>query len=183
MKGVIFTEFLDMVDGVFSLEMTEKIIAQCDLPSGGSYTATGTYDYSEIVRLVTALHKETDMPVQDLCKTYGAHLFSRFTSLYPQFFNDDDTAFTFIERVENYIHAEVLKLYPDAKVPSISCNRLSDDRMEVTYRSHRCLAPVCHGLILGCFSHFSEQVTVEEEDLSDGREGHMRFVLTRAKVN
>ena len=182
MKGVIFTEFLDMVDNAFSIETTEKIIQACELKSGGAYTATGTYDTSEIVDMVVALHKETGISVAELCQTYGEHLFGRFVALYPQFFESGDTSFSFLERVETYIHREVLKLYPDAKVPSVVCHRLSDDRMELTYRSHRCLAPVCNGLMRGCFKHFGEDVRIEEDDLDNGGGSHMRFKLTRVGV-
>ena len=34
-KGLVFTEFIDMVDDRFSLETSERLIETCDLPSGG----------------------------------------------------------------------------------------------------------------------------------------------------
>lgn len=45
MKGIIFTEFLDMVDEQFGFEVTEHIIekAKHQLSTGGSYSAVGTY--------------------------------------------------------------------------------------------------------------------------------------------
>lgn len=48
MKGIVFTGFLEMVDEVFSPEITECIIESSNLKSGGIYTAVGTYDYTEI---------------------------------------------------------------------------------------------------------------------------------------
>ena len=45
MKGVIFTEFLEMVESHFSPEMADRIITAARLPSGGAYTAVGTYDH------------------------------------------------------------------------------------------------------------------------------------------
>lgn len=177
MKGIIFTEFLDMVDDKFSVEITEKIISQCDLESDGAYTATGTYSHTEILSLVMTLHKQCGASVQDLCRTFGAHLFQRFSILYPVFFDGHQNAFSFLETVENYIHVEVLKLFPEAKLPSIQGNRLGDDSMEVIYRSHRCLTPVCHGLILGCLDYFDHPATIEVEDLSAGYVGHARFLL------
>jgi len=46
MKGIIFTEFLEMVEDRFSPEIADRIIEAADLPSGGAYTAIGTYDAS-----------------------------------------------------------------------------------------------------------------------------------------
>ena len=42
MKGIIFTEFLDLVEEKFGLEMVDKIIEQSNLDSGGIYTSVGT---------------------------------------------------------------------------------------------------------------------------------------------
>lgn len=38
MKGIIFTEFLDMVEERFSIETAEEILEAANLASGGSYT-------------------------------------------------------------------------------------------------------------------------------------------------
>ena len=46
LKGLVFREFLEMVDQTISPEVTEKIISSCDLPSNGVYTSVGTYDLS-----------------------------------------------------------------------------------------------------------------------------------------
>ena len=56
MKGIVFTEFLEMVEDRFSLDMVDDLIDDCDLPSGGVYTAVGTYSHEEIVALVSAYH-------------------------------------------------------------------------------------------------------------------------------
>lgn len=50
MKGIVFVEFLEMVESTFSAEMADDIIDACDLSSGGAYTSVGTYPHSEIVR-------------------------------------------------------------------------------------------------------------------------------------
>src|SRR5688500_10275861 len=96
MKGVVFTEFIDMVENRFSLEMAERIISKCDLPSGGAYTAVGTYDHREMVALVAALSNETDTPVPTLLHVYGEHLFGRFVALFPQFFHESGKALEFL---------------------------------------------------------------------------------------
>jgi len=42
MKGIVFTEFLDLVEEKFGMEMVDKIITQSELESEGAYTAVGT---------------------------------------------------------------------------------------------------------------------------------------------
>ena len=48
MKGIVFTEFLDLVEERFGLEMVDAIISQSKLESKGVYTSIGTYSFSEL---------------------------------------------------------------------------------------------------------------------------------------
>ncbi|MCP4964259.1 MAG: hypothetical protein GY926_03390 [bacterium] len=66
MKGVVFTEFVEMVEEKFSPEIAERIIESSDLPSQGIYTAVGTYGHTEMLQLVTRLSEETGIEVPDL---------------------------------------------------------------------------------------------------------------------
>ena len=50
MKGMIFTEFLDMVEERFGLAVADRIIEAGGSSTGGAYTAVGTYDHREMVR-------------------------------------------------------------------------------------------------------------------------------------
>ncbi|WP_299394415.1 heme NO-binding domain-containing protein [Pelagibius sp.] len=179
MKGILFTEFLEMVDQKFSPELTERIIDQVDVPSGCAYTTIGTYDHTELVQLVVQLSKETDTPVTDLVRAYGFYLFERFVRTYPRFFSGIKDAFTFLEGVESIVHAEVRKLYTDSKPPMITATRQGDDKLEVIYESQRCLGDAAHGLILGCVDYFGEKMSVERQDIDDSGSS-VRFLLTRA---
>ncbi|WP_019591432.1 heme NO-binding domain-containing protein [Thioalkalivibrio sp. ALE20] len=177
MKGIVFTEFLEMVEDVFSPDVADAIIEHANLPSGGVYTAVGTYDHSEMVRLVTALSRETGTEVDDLLEVFGKYLFGRFRALYPDFFTGVDSAFGFLEHVEDYIHVEVRKLYPDAELPTFDTRRLDSERLVMEYSSARPFAHLANGLIHGCLESFGETAEVDFEDLSHGEDTHTRFTL------
>lgn len=86
MKGVVFTEFLAMVEDQFSFEIADRIIEASDLATDGAYTSVGTYDHTELLRLITALSGETGVAIPDLARVFGTYLFSRFHALYGQIF-------------------------------------------------------------------------------------------------
>ena len=178
MKGIIFTEFIELVENQWGMDMVDDLIDVCDLPSGGSYTTVGTYDHGEIVQLVSALSERVDVAVPELLKIFGEHMFGRFTVLYPQFFGNGQaaTAFDFLESVESYIHVEVKKLYPTAEFPTFKTDRRGTNHMEMLYLSTRHLEDVAEGLIRGCLSHFEETCTIERGD--DAASGGIRFQLT-----
>ena len=177
MKGVVFTEFLEMVETNFSADMANDIIADSQLPNGGAYTAVGTYPHAELGRLVIQLSKKTGTKVPDLLKAYGRHLFARFHAGYPAFFENVSDGFGFLQSIEKVVHVEVRKLYPDAELPSFETVLVSENRLSMIYRSPRCLGDFAEGLMEGCFAHFNEQVTVDRVDEAGGKV--VRFDLTR----
>lgn len=179
MKGIVFTEFLEMVEDKFSEDMVDDIIDDADLESGGVYTAVGTYPHSEIVDLVVALSQHSGIDVPVLIKTFGHHLFGRFTELYPNFFPEGQNAFVFLESIENYIHVEVKKLYPDAELPTFDTHQDGDNTLVMLYQSKHPFATLAEGLIEGCLQHFDESATVTARDLSEGAGTKVEFRIER----
>ena len=83
MKGVVFTEFLGMVEQQFSADMADDIIDDADLPHGGAYTAVGTYPFDEMVALIVALSRRSGIEVPVLIHAFGQYLFGRFLCAVP----------------------------------------------------------------------------------------------------
>lgn len=179
MKGVVFTEFLEMVDARYSPATTEEILAESELASGGAYSAIGTYDPRELGRLLAALGRATGQDPAALLRGFGEHLFGRFASLYPQFFVAPKSAFEMLSSVEEHIHVEVRKLYPDAELPRFDVLEPSEGELELTYRSSRGLADLAAGLIAGCVAHYGGGISIAREDLSGGKNTEVRFRLKR----
>jgi len=75
MKGIVFTEFLDLVEYKFGLEMVDTIISKSKLPSEGIYTSIGTYRFSEMFSLLQNLSAQTNISIDNLLLVYGEHFF------------------------------------------------------------------------------------------------------------
>lgn len=178
MKGVVFTEFLEMVEDRFSPDMVDDIIDDAQLPHGGVYTAVGTYPHGEIVAMVVALSQRSGVPVPDLIRVFGQHLFGRFVKAYPAFFVGVNDAFQFMSGIEDIIHAEVLKLYPDAQLPRFTVEHHDAHRLVLLYQSPRHFEDLAEGLMHGCVAHFGHPVHIEREATPDGAQAQ-RFILTR----
>jgi hypothetical protein len=178
-KGIVFTEFLDMVEERFTPEVADRMITAAAVPSGGAYTAVGTYDYHEMIQLMAQLSALTRIPVPKLAHTFGVHLFGRFVAAYPALFAGVTSAFSFLERIEDHIHVEVRKLYPDAELPTFTCDTSTPGRLTMLYHSSRPMADLAEGLIAGCIAHFGEPILMHRDELSNSRGTHVRFVLTK----
>lgn len=167
MRGMVFTEFLDMVEQQYDYELVDKLLTQSDLPSGGAYTSVGTYNHREMVALVHQFSHHTKIPVADAFRVYGRYLFGRFTKLYAHLLNDSHSAFDLLTSVQHHIHVEVQKLYPDAELPHFDWEQPSANHLIMVYQSERQMADFAHGLIEGCLAHFGETATVHRTNLTE----------------
>ena len=180
MKGVIFTEFLSFVESQFDLAMVDHLITATDPKSGGSYTSVGTYDVHELFAMVAELSKQTEKPVGELVKAFGGHLFKHFTVAHAETLGDVATTEQLLSQVDDRIHVEVRKLYPDAELPSIVFRQIDEKISEVLYNSSRPLADLAEGLIETSICHFGDPISLIREDLAPGDGTAARFTLTRA---
>lgn len=179
MKGMVFAQFLEMVEEKFSVAVVENIIDASDLPSGGAYTALGTYDHGEIIQLVSHLSEKTGIEVPALVQTFGDFLFGQLSTIYPQFFDGVSDSFDLLERVDDYIHVEVKKLYPEAELPSFLCERPAPGVLTMSYRSSRPFADLAEGMIRGCIAHFGERIMIQREDVPGVAGTAATFTLTQ----
>jgi len=178
-KGLVFTEFMDMVEATYGLDMLDQLLDETQPASGGAYTAVGTYDHNELVAMLGCLSRRIQAPLPQLLRDFGEQLFGRFVERYPEFFVAPRNSFEFLATVDDTVHGEVRKLYPNAELPSFAFVPDGVDRVTMTYRSCRPFGDLAEGLIAGCAKHFGETLDISREDLSRNDETHIRFNLQR----
>ncbi|QKC85210.1 heme NO-binding domain-containing protein [Mesorhizobium sp. NZP2077] len=179
MKGMVFTELLGFVEQTYGADAVDDLIEASDLPSGGAYTAVGTYDHKEMQSLVTTLAAQSHTPANELLGLFGQHLIGRFKSLFSDFFMTAATLFDFLESIDTHIHVEVRKLYPDAELPEFRAERVGQQAMNLDYRSSRPFEALASGLILGAAHIYGETVRVERSSHEIGGEKFVRFSIRK----
>ncbi|MGB5943617.1 MAG: heme NO-binding domain-containing protein [Leeuwenhoekiella sp.] len=167
MKGIIFTEFLELVEDKFGLETLDDIIELSDLPSGASYTSVGTYDFNEMVSLLGNLSEVTKIPAGDLLHAFGLYLFEGLNRSHPWVIENYTSPIPLIYAIEDHIHVHVKKLYPDAVLPTFKMLEKTDDSLRMIYKSDRGLYRLAQGLIEKTFIYFNETATVTYELLNE----------------
>lgn len=174
MKGVVFTEFMEMTESEFGLQTVDNIISRAGVE--GIYTSIGTYPHEEIISLVVALSQETEIEVSALLENFGSYMFKSFVRLYPSFFEHSKNAFDFLENVEGYIHKKVLKIYPEAELPRFETKRLGPNKLEMKYQSDRRMGDFALGLIQGCLDYFKEDAEIQKT-LIDEKGSRVDFLI------
>lgn len=182
MKGVVFVELIDMVEQTFGLEVLETVLASVDSPTDGAYTTVGTYSDQELYDIVGALSKETSLGADKLLYAFGKHLFSCLSDRYPAQVGSVSGCFELLTSLEEVIHPNVKKLYPEATLPSFETTEHPDGSVEMRYKSPRGLPDLAEGLIQGCADWFKEPITIERE-VVDANGNEVIFKLRRGEVN
>lgn len=178
MKGIVFTEFLELVEDKFGIEMVDKIISSSDLESNGIYTSIGTYSFSEMLQLLKNLNANTGIAIDDLLLVYAEHFFGVIERSYPGLLATYKDPIEMLSSIENHIHIEVRKIYPDAELPVFVVEEKTEKSLTMIYKSSRAMHHFGLGLMNKTFEHFNSTAKIVLQKMKeDGTE--VRFFITK----
>ncbi|PQJ82019.1 heme NO-binding domain-containing protein [Polaribacter glomeratus] len=178
MKGIVFTEFLDLVEKKFGIEMVDSIIENSKLASGGVYTSIGTYSFSEMLQLLQHLSSKSGISIDNLLLIYGEHFFSVVEKSYPGLLATYKDPIEMLSSIENHIHVEVRKIYPDAELPTFIVEEKKINSLIMVYKSSRSMHHFGLGLMNKTFEHFKSSAEIVLEKIKeDGTE--VRFIINK----
>jgi len=179
MKGIILSEFVEFLEATLGDDRAQKIIDASQVPSMGAYSRVGLYDYQELIQLLTQTVTETDTEAATLLEGFSEHLFTVFKRDYSVFFKDVSSAAEMLTQIDNHIHVEVLKLYPDAELPKFEYTS-DDGKLTLSYQSPRPLAAVAQALVGACLKYFGDKETLLNSTIAQDQKS-ATFVIQTLK--
>jgi len=162
MKGLIFTEFFEIIEENFGYSMVNEMIEESLVPDDRVYTSVGIYDHMELFSMVWVLSEKTQLTIDEIMIIFGKALFQSFEKTFTHYINRVNNLFDFLNSIESYIHLEVKKLYPDAEVPIFKCSK-ENGSIILVYESSRKMWAVALGLLQGSIKHFKVEADVTYE--------------------
>ncbi len=178
MKGIVFTEFLEMVETAYGLDTVDLIIERSDLESRGIYTSVGTYNFHEMLNLITNLSEEVSVPVDDLLYQFGKYFFYSLTEAHPNIFMQYNSPIKFLSSVESHIHVHVRKIYPGAELPTFEVIDENSEGITLIYKSERGLYRFAQGLMEKTLQHYKINGVITYEKLNE--EGtEVKFIVAK----
>ena len=162
MKGVIFNLLEEAVTSRWGEAAWEELLDSCGLD--GVFTSLGSYPDEQFVALVEAASERTGEGSFGLLRWFGRTAIPHLAESYPEFFSGHEGLGTFLLTLNDIIHAEVRKLYPDAQVPVFSFEAPEEGRLRIEYRSARKMCPLAVGFIEGAADRFHETVIIEQPE-------------------
>lgn len=83
-----------------------------------------------------------------------------------------------LSSIENHIHVEVKKIYPDAELPTFFVEQKSENTLVMIYKSSRAMHHFGLGLMNKTFEHFNSTATIVLEKLN--KEGtEVKFLIKK----
>ncbi|SFK79412.1 heme NO-binding domain-containing protein [Shimia haliotis] len=179
MKGVVFVELIRMAESVMGEEAVDDILESVDLESDGAFSVVGNYPCSELMALVDAFGTYLDAPVDALQAKFGHWMFARFVEGYPAFFEGKHDGFDMLDSIENEVHVEVRKLYPEVELPTFATERPGEGQLKMVYASERPLQHFCRGMLESCMDHFGHTYTVDMQESSAQGQHRAEFLVQK----
>jgi len=166
MKGVVFNVVEEVVVDMYDADTWEDILEAVELD--GAYASLGSYPDEHLMAIVGEAARMLELDVPTVLKTVGRAAFAGLSDRHSQFEIGTMSFGDFVQHVENYIHPEVRKLYPDATVPHFDFESLDDGNLRMTYSSPRNLSDLAEGLLRGAADAFGETLEVLRPDIDAG---------------
>jgi len=158
MKGVLFNVVEDVVTGALGADAWDDVIDASG--ASGAYTSLGNYPDTDLVAIVGAVADALEMSTADTLRLAGRLGFEPLAARAPELLAGHAGWRSVLLALDDIIHPEVLKIYPDADVPRFEVTT-DGDALVVAYTSERRMCALADGLAVGCGAWYGEVVQVE----------------------
>jgi len=159
-KGVVFNVVEDVVEETLPGNSWDDAVEAAGVR--GAYTSLGSYPDADLVGIVGALSDSTGLPTDDVLRHAGRHGFAHLAGRHPELLEGISDLSSLLAQLDDVIHPEVLKLYPDAQTPRFRVERREDGTLVLTYESERGLCALAEGLVAGAADHFGVDARIEQ---------------------
>ena len=146
-KGLLFDVVREVVAELLGEDAWDRAIETAGFE--GSYTSLGNYPDEEMATLVVLLSESAGLSADDTLRTVGVHGWRHLELRQPELVAGVDDMGTLLHSLNNVVHTEVRKLYPDSFVPLFGITDEGPGRWLVTYESERRMCRLAEGLLLG----------------------------------
>ncbi len=158
MKGIIFVLLEEKIQTDHGQDAWDQILQDAGVE--GVYTTLGNYPYEEFIELLAAAEPYTDRSGPEAQRWFGRHALHRFNEKHPHLFEPHDSTLSFAKDLNEVIHPEVRKLYPEAPVPTFIIDESPEGGdLSIAYESPRGLCFFAEGLLEGTADTYDESLS------------------------
>jgi hypothetical protein len=146
-KGVVFNIVQEVVEEHLGQDVWDDAVDRADVD--GAYTSLGNYPDADLEQLVGSLSDLSQLSHNDVLVFAGRHGFRQLADRHPDLVAPYSGWRGVVEHLDDIIHPEVAKIYPDTDTPSFTTFAQPDGSVHMVYESRRQLCSLAEGLVLG----------------------------------
>lgn len=173
MKGIVFNLFEAVFSAEYGEDAWDDLLEQTKVD--GAYSSLGTYDDNEFLGLVQAATETTGIDVPEIVRWFGQGAIPLMVDRFPDLFASHRDTRAFLLTLNDVIHPEVRKLYPEADVPTFDYDNSDDRVLVMSYQSKRKLCDFAIGLMEGAAKHYAEKIEIAHPECM--KRGHERCLF------
>ena len=177
MKGVLFNVIEEVVESAMSPDAWDDVIEAAGV--SGAYTSLGNYPDADLDAIVRAVGAAAGLSIDDTLRLAGRLGFERLAARAPSQLARCATWRDVLTTLDDIIHPEVLKIYPNADVPRFDVTDTAEGLL-MDYRSSRGFCALADGLAVGCGEWFSAALSVEHVSCVHRGDERCRLRVTEA---
>lgn len=178
MKGIVFLLCRQVIRDERGEDAVEDLLAEAGLPS--SFAEGEDYPDAQLEALIEAAGPYVPTGEDEAARWIGRNAIEKLAVEYPSFFQPYASIVGLVADLDEEIHPEVQKIFPDATFPRFEIGDGSDADLVVAYRSERDLCLFAEGLIDGAAGRYGETVRLEQTACTHRGDPHCRIELTLA---
>jgi len=158
-KGIIYNLLEEVVSDEHGEDTWDALVDAAGVD--GVYTSLGSYADEDLERLVAAASERLGATPDEVVRWFGRRTMPLFAQRYGELFTAHASTRSLALALNDVIHPEVHKLYPDAVTPVFAFDTSSQSTLVMEYRSARRLCAFAEGLLHGAADHYGERLAIE----------------------
>jgi predicted hydrocarbon binding protein len=176
MKGIVFNLLEEAVVEAHGADAWDQVLE--DAGVDGAYTSLGNYPDDEAMALVAAICERVGATADAVLRDFGRAALPALVARYPEFAAGHDSAKSFLMRLDDTVHPDVVKLYPDARPPRFEFEDPAPEVLVLHYVSRRRLCAMAEGMIEATAAHFGEPLALRQTECMRDGAPQCTFVAT-----
>ena len=162
MKGTIVIALQDLVKNKFGQEKWINILKKSDLPTDKVFYAHHDVDDSIFMTLLQNTCKVLGITLEQVAEAFGNYWMNEYApKKYFAFFIGKRTAKEFLLDMDR-VHSKMVDKIENARPPRFEFEELDDNKITMSYSSHRGLELIWIGLIKGVGRYFKEDIKIKK---------------------
>jgi len=172
MKGVILMCLGELVTKKFGDDKWKAILRGAGKSENSTFLAVANIDDSDATKVIEQTCKVLGITLPQAADAFGEYWACTFApKMYKMFYDGKKSAKELISSMDD-VHRIVTKNIAGARPPRFDYDWKSDNKVVISYKSHRGLIDILIGLIKGVGKYYRENVIVRK---LDGRNVEVTF--------